>query len=325
MNIDDDLLLWVLAGVLGLAVFAIAFAIGGDESGGKRVQKVRNRARGADKEEKAAEMILRLDPKRNSGFEVMMRRLLPHPELLRERLRRTGWSLGLGGFAIICAVAIAALTGMLYAVNLPLTMAVPAGIILGLLLPHLIVGFAVNRRANKFTKLFPEAIGLMVRGIKSGLPIAETFVIVGQEVPGPVGEEFRRVSDQIRLGQQLEQALWDSAKRVGTAEVKFLVVSLSVQKETGGNLAETLENLDTILRRRRQMKLKIRARSSEARASAAIIGALPFIMLGVLAGLNPEYIGKLFDTHLGNMMLGGGGFSMALGVFIMQKMARFEI
>src|SRR5262249_28054253 len=150
---------------------------------------------------------------------------------------------------------------------------------------------------NKFTKLFPEAIGLMVRGIKSGLPIAETFVIVGQEVPDPVGEEFRRVSDQIRLGQQIEQALWDSAKRVGTPEVQFLVVSLSVQKETGGNLAETLENLDTILRRRRQMKLKIRAMSSEARASAAIIGALPFIMLGVLAGLNPEYISKLFDTH----------------------------
>lgn len=325
MNIDNDLLLWVLAGVLGLAVFAVAFAIGGENAGSKRVEKLRNRSRGVDKEQKAAEMILRLDPKRNSGFEAMMRHLLPRPDLLRERLRRTGWSLGIGAFAIICAVTILVLMGALVAARLPLSIAIPGGIIFGLLLPHMVVGFAVSRRANRFTKLFPEAIGLMVRGIKSGLPIAETFIIVGQEVPGPVGEEFRRVSDQIRLGQQLEQALWDSAKRVGTAEIKFLVVSLSVQKETGGNLAETLENLDTILRRRRQMKLKIRAMSSEARASAAIIGSLPFIMLGVLAGLNPEYIGRLFDTHLGNMMLGGGGFSMALGVFIMQKMARFEI
>jgi len=325
MNIDDDLLLWVLAGVLGLAVFAIAFAIGGDESGGKRVQKVRNRARGADKEEKAAEMILRLDPKRNSGFEVMMRRLLPHPELLRERLRRTGWSLGLGGFAIICAFAIAALTGVLYAINLPLTMAVPGGIILGLLLPHLIVGFAVNRRANRFTKLFPEAIGLMVRGIKSGLPIAETFVIVGQEVPGPVGEEFRRVSDQIRLGQQLEQALWDSAKRVGTAEVKFLVVSLSVQKETGGNLAETLENLDTILRRRRQMKLKIKALSSEAKASAYIIGSLPFLMFGILLMMNYGYASTLYTDPRGIILVGCGFISYAMGIGVMAKMVRFDV
>jgi len=325
MSFDDDLLLWILAGVLGLAVFAIAFALGGDESGSKRVQKVRNRARGTGNEERAAEMILRRDPKRNRGFEGMMRRLLPHPELLRQRLMRTGWSIGLGGFAIACGIAVVVCSGSLFLMHLPLAMAVPGGIILGLLLPHMVVGFAVSRRANRFTKQFPEAIGLMVRGIKSGLPIAETFVIVGQEVPDPVGEEFRRVSDEVRLGQPMEQALWDSAKRVGTAEVKFLVVSLSVQKETGGNLAETLENLDTILRRRRQMKLKIRAMSSEARASAAIIGALPFIMLGVLAGLNPEYIGKLFETSLGHMMLGGGGFSMALGVFIMQKMARFEI
>lgn len=325
MSFDGDLLLWILAGVLGLAVFAVAFALGGENADSKRVQKVRNRARGTGNDEKAAEMILRLDPKRNNGIDAMMRRVLPHPELLRQRLLRTGWSIGLGGFAIFCAVTIIACTGALFAMHLSSQMAIPGGIILGLVLPHKIIGFAVNRRANRFTKQFPEAIGLMVRGIKSGLPIAETFVIVGQEVPDPVGEEFRRVSDQVRLGQQMEQALWESAKRVGTAEMKFLVVSLSVQKETGGNLAETLENLDNILRRRRQMKLKIRAMSSEARASAAIIGALPFIMLGVLAGLNPEYIGKLFDTSLGHMMLGGGGFSMALGVFVMQKMARFEI
>ena len=123
MTFDDDLLLWVLAGVLGLAVFAIAFAIGGDEGGGKRVQKVRNRARGDNKEEKAAEMILRLDPKRNSGFEAMMRRLLPHPELLRERLRRTGWSMGLGGFAILCGIMIAVFVGVFSAMGLSLAMA----------------------------------------------------------------------------------------------------------------------------------------------------------------------------------------------------------
>src|SRR5581483_6709541 len=261
----------------------------------------------------------------NSGLDTFVRNLLPRPDLLRQRLMRTGWSIGLGTYGIICAVTAVVAFGVLTFFNVAAVIAIPAALTKGLLLPHQLVGFAVGRRAKRFTALFPETIGLMVRGIKSGLPIGETFIVVGQEVPKPVGEEFRRISDQVRLGQTLEQALWEAARRVDTAEIKFLVVSLSVQRETGGNLAETLENLDLILRRRRQMKLKVKAMSSEARASAAIIGALPFIMIGVLSAVNPAYIGRLFDTPLGNMMLGGGGASMAFGIFVMQKMAKFDI
>lgn len=325
MNFDGDLILWVVAAVAGISVLTLTFAFAGDEAGAKRLKRVSARARTKAPEEQASEMVLRLDPGRNKGFDAFVRRYLPRPELLRERLMRTGWSIGIGSYALINIGTIIVCLTLLIFVGLSLVIAVPLGIMLGLVLPHLMISLALSRRANKFTKLFPEAIGLMVRGIKSGLPIAETFLVVAQEVPDPVGEEFRRVSDQVRLGQSLDQALWDSAKRIGTPEIKFLVVSLSVQKETGGNLAETLENLDGVLRKRRQMKLKVRAMSSEARASAAIIGALPFIMLGVLSGVNQAYIAKLFETHLGNLMLAGGGFSMALGVFIMQKMARFEI
>ena len=113
--------------------------------------------------------------------------------------------------------------------------------------------------------------------------------MVGREIGDPVGEEFRRISDEVRLGQPLEQALWDTARRIGTPEFNFLVVTMIVQRETGGNLAETLENLDQVLRRRRQMRLKIKAMSSEARASAMIIGSLPFIMFTILLVVNNAY------------------------------------
>ncbi|HEV3174947.1 MAG TPA: type II secretion system F family protein [Stellaceae bacterium] len=324
-SIDSDVLLWVLAGVLGLTVLSVAFAFGGDEPGAKRVQRVRARARGQGGDEQVQEVILRLDQKRNNGLDSMVRNLLPRPELLRLRLLRTGWSMTLGTYAMMCGVTAVFFGGLFFYFDLMLAIAVPAAIVLGLLLPHLVVSYACHRRAKKFTAQFPDAIGLMVRGIKSGLPIAETFVVVAQEVPDPVGMEFRRVSDQIRLGQQMDQALWDCAKRVDTPEIKFLVVSLSVQKETGGNLAETLENLETVLRRRRQMKLKVRAMASEARASAAIIGSLPFITMAILSGINRPYIARLFETELGNKMLLGAAFAMSAGIYIMQKMAKFEI
>jgi tight adherence protein B len=324
-SIDSDVLLWVLAAVLGLTVLSLAFAFAGDEPGAKRVKRVRARARGQDADEQVQEVILRLDQKRNSGLDSMVRNLLPRPDLLRLRILRAGWSMGLGTYAMMCGLTALFFLGVFLYLELMLAIAAPAAVIIGLMLPHLAVSYACYRRAKKFTALFPDAIGLMVRGIKSGLPIAETFVVVAQEVPDPVGLEFRRVSDQIRLGQQMDQALWDCAKRVDTAEIKFLVVSLSVQRETGGNLAETLENLETVLRRRRQMKLKVRAMASEARASAAIIGSLPFITAAILSGINRPYIMRLVETDLGNKMLVGAAFAMSAGIYIMQKMAKFEI
>lgn len=323
-QIDSDVLLWIFAGVVGLTVLALAFAFGGDEDS-QRVKRVRARARGEGADDQVQEAILRLDQKRNTGLDSMVRSLLPRPELLRLRLLRTGWSLGLGAYAMICGCTALGFMALYFYLDLMLAVAIPAAIVKGLMLPHLVVSFACARRAKKFTALFPDAIGLMVRGIKSGLPIAETFVVVAQEIPDPVGMEFRRVSDQIRLGQQMDQALWDCAKRVDTPEIKFLVVSLSVQKETGGNLAETLENLETVLRRRRQMKLKVRAMASEARASAAIVGSLPFLTAAILLGINRPYIMKLVETNLGNKMLAGAAFAMTAGIYVMQKMAKFEI
>ena len=163
---DSETLLWVVAAAAGLTVLAVAFAFGGDDSNSKRMQRVRDRARGKGADEKAAEMILRLDQKGKSGFDSMMRQYLPRPDLLRQRLYRTGWSIGLGAYAIACVVVAIIVMGAMLYFRLPAVAAIPAGLVGGLMLPHLAVAFACGRRAKKFTNMFPEAIGLMVRGIK---------------------------------------------------------------------------------------------------------------------------------------------------------------
>jgi tight adherence protein B len=181
------------------------------------------------------------------------------------------------------------------------------------------------KRLKLFTSQFPDAIDLIVRGLKSGLPVTESISAVGHEMQDPVGFEFRHIFDCVKFGQPIEEALWDTARRLDTPEFKFFVISISVQRETGGNLSEALGNLSNILRRRRQMGLKIKAMSSEAKASAIILGSLPFIMFGIIFAMNPDYEMVLFNDPRGQMMLGVGLGVMSTGILVMNKMVRFEI
>ena len=192
-------------------------------------------------------------------------------------------------------------------------------------LPHMIVGFFVKRRAGAFNAKFPDAIELLVRGLRSGLPVAETLGVVASEVPGPVGEEFKAVVERIKIGKTMEESLQETADKLGTAEFQFFVITLAIQRETGGNLAETLSNLADVLRKRAQMKLKIRAMSSESKASAYIVGALPFLVFIMIYWINPGYLSGFFsDDRL--IVTGIGGLIwMSLGGFIMAKMVSFEI
>ena len=319
---DDPRLLLMAIG-LGMSLLCLFFAFGDNpkEKQAKRLERLRKRGQDAALEA----LQLRRDAGDRTRFDQMVRRMMPRPELLRERLYRTGYDISLGAYGVACLViGVIALVGMLL-VHFSTLISFPVALLIGLWFPHIGVGYLAKRRANKFTNAFPEAIGLMVRGLKSGLPVTETFNIVAQEIPDPVGVEFRQVSDQIRLGHPVEQSLWDAAKRIGTPELKFLVVSLSIQRETGGNLAETLENLDNILRRRRQMRLKIRAMSSEARASAMIIGSLPFAVIGILSIMSPGYLEPLFSTVTGHKILAMAAGSMTTGIGIMAKLIRFDI
>ena len=159
----------------------------------------------------------------------------------------------------------------------------------------------------------------------AGLPISEAIVTIGKDAPEPISTEFRGVADAIRIGNGVEDGLWDVAKRIDTPDFKFLIIAISIQRETGGNLAETLAGLANTLRKRRQIKLKIKAMSSEARASAWIIGSLPFIMFFLLWLANDEYISMLIDDPRGIYMIGAGLSLIGTGVAVMFKMVRFEI
>jgi tight adherence protein B len=237
----------------------------------------------------------------------------------------TGKEISLAKYAAICLGALALVTLAFMFRGAPFILSILLGMFIGIGCPHFVVGKLIKRRVNKFNTNFPDAIELMVRGLRSGLPITETLGIVASEIPGPVGFEFRMVADKMKIGRTMEVALQETADRLGTAEFQFFVITLAIQRETGGNLAETLSNLADVLRKRAQMKLKIRAMSSESKASAYIVGSLPFIVFTLVYMINPHYMAGFFtDQRL--IVAGLGGMVwMGLGAFIMAKMVNFEI
>ncbi|KUR70181.1 pilus assembly protein TadB [Novosphingobium fuchskuhlense] len=246
-------------------------------------------------------------------------------EALALRLHKTGkgWtltqylytSLGLGlGVALLILIKTGALL-----------LGLGAGVLVGAGLPHFFVGRAINKRKTSFVAKFPDALELLVRGLRSGLPITETLGVVATELPGPVGEEFKLVTDRIKVGRTMEESLQETANRLDMAEFSFFCITLAIQRETGGNLAETLANLADVLRKRAQMKLKISAMSSESKASAYIVGSLPFIVFALIYSINPAYLGKFFvDERL--IIAGLGGLTwLGIGAWIMAQMVNFEI
>ncbi|MDD3030228.1 MAG: type II secretion system F family protein [Alphaproteobacteria bacterium] len=252
-------------------------------------------------------------------------KLLPNPDKLRARLAGTGQNVSLGEYALMNALAVLFLYMLFNMTSLDKILVLLLSFSLGLLVPHAVTGFMKARRLRKFLASFPEAIDTLCRGIRSGLPITESINAVGREMPDPIGIEFHRIGDNVRMGKSLEDSMWDVAQRVDTPEFRFLIIAMAIQKETGGNLAETLENLSDLIRKRRQLRLKVKAMSSEAKASALIIGSLPFIMFGLLSVVNRDYVQVLFDDPKGLFLLGGGIFWMSLGWGVMLKMIHFEL
>ena len=320
-------LLMILLMLGAVAILVVAAFSGVDKAYLRRLERAKGNIEAADDSAEA-----KVSVKRSTNYsdiatlDRLIRQLLPRPELLRLRLARAALSISLGTYLITNGVIAALVLGILSLVAiLPTVANFLVAIFAGIGLPHMFVGFMIKRRRNKFLALFPDAIELMVRGIKSGLPLSETISSVGTEIPDPVGEEFRTVFDSVKFGRTLEESLWDTADRLDLQEFKFFTISLAVQQETGGNLAESLNNLGDVLRGRRQLKLKVKALSSEAKASAMIIGALPFVMGSMIYIVNPGYISKLFIDPRGHTMLAIGFGMFALGVGTMIKMVKFEI
>lgn len=317
--------------IASVAMLLLAFAGPNPAKELKRRMKVMTDRVAPSSESSLAEQMRRTIAARLPAQENWLAQAIPNPEKMALRLRQTGKKWTLSNYMSVCAGITLTIAGLGLVQGMPILLALLVGIIAGFGLPHMVVGSLISKRVAKFNARFPDAIDLLVRGLRSGLPIAETLHAVSSEIPGPVGIEFKQVIERIRIGKSMEAALQESADTLGTPEFQFFCITLAIQRETGGNLAETLANLSEVLRKRAQMKLKIKAMSSEAKASAWIVGALPFLVFALVYVMNPDYLaaffpwsGELYDERV--MIAGIGGLVwMGIGVGIMAKMVNFEI
>jgi len=320
----------VLVGILlmvALGGAAFAFA-GGDEKTQKRVAAVakpsgngRGRAaaspQDAMKKSKNVAALLK-DVEKNRAAKK-------ERPTMRRRLEQAGFPKATPRtFWIICGVLAAVAGGIALLTRQSPVVIVLAIFAVGLGLPRWTLGFLTNRRKKKFTEHFAVAIDVIVRSVKSGLPTNEALRIVAREVSDPVGSEFRDLVESLKVGVTLEQGLKRMMESMPTAEVGFFAIVMIIQAKSGGNLSEALGNLAGVLRDRKRLQGKIKAMSSEAKASAMIIGSLPPGVMGIVYLTTPAYISKLFTEKAGNLMLAGCVFWMSMGIMVMRKMINFK-
>lgn len=319
-----------LVGILfAVALGGIAFAFTGeDERTRKRVNAVvkpAGQARGraaaavenqAQKRRSVAAMLKDVEKNRAAKKErPTMRRRLEQAGFPKTE-PRTFWMLC--GITACLAAAVAIFTH-----QTPLVIAL-AVFVVGLGLPRWVLGFLAARRIKKFTEHFANAIDVIVRSIRSGLPTSEALKIVARESPDPVGSEFHNLVESLKVGVTLDQAMKRMMESMPTPEVGFFAIVMTIQSKSGGNLSEALSNLAFVLRDRKRLQGKIKAMSSEAKASAAIIGSLPPGVMAIVYITTPTYIAKLFTEKAGNLMLAGCVLWMGIGILVMRKMINFK-
>ncbi len=243
---------------------------------------------------------------------------------LAAKLKQAGLATKVSTFWIISGVlgVIAFLLPLLFGLNILIGLG--AGVVFGLGFPRWVVGFLGKRRMKKFSGFFADAVDVIVRGIKSGLPVHDCFKIIARESPAPLGPEFQKLVEGLGVGLTLAQALDKMYERMPTPELKFFSIVIAIQQKTGGNLAEALNNLSVVLRARKMMGEKIKALSSEATASAGIIGSLPPAVMILVSLTTPAYMARLFTDPRGQFMLLIAVAMMAFGVFVMKKMIAFK-
>ncbi len=180
----------------------------------------------------------------------------------------------------------------------------------------------IMRREQAFLSAFPDAIDLIVRAVRAGIPVGESIQAVGEEAAEPVASEFRTLAEQTSLGIDMGDALTDAAQRVSISDFNFFVVSLLLQRETGGGLAETLENLSRVVRKRKEQRLKIKALTSEGRMSAKIVAGIPLLAIGALMFMQPDYLAPLVNDQTGRLLLAAAIGSITLGMFVINRITR---
>lgn len=240
------------------------------------------------------------------------------------KLRQAGLSMKMRTFIIFSVMSGLAFGLIALVLGLNPLLTIGVALITGVGLPRWVVGFLGKRRMKKFSGEFANAVDVIVRGIKSGLPVHDCFKIIARESPAPLGPEFQRLVEGLGVGLTLSQALDRMYERMPTPELRFFSIVIAIQQKTGGNLAEALGNLSAVLRARRMMGEKIKAMSSEAVASAGIIGSLPPAVMMIVMITTPAYMILLFTDPRGQIMLLISAMWMSMGIFVMKRMISFK-
>lgn len=287
-------------------------------------KEMRTSARRLSKAKATPDVRLQLATSRIGLVDVMIRRVLPDVARFRTRLRRTGRAIPIDRYLLVCFILGLIVAYVLFAtLGLSYLLAGLGGLVVGILLPHFIVGYMGRKRQQKMLDQFPDAIDMIVRAVRSGLPVSESIKVIADQVRPPIGYEFQQIADSMKLGSTLNEALAAASEQIELQEFRFFIIALAVQQDTGGNLGEMLENLSKMLRRRRQMKMKIRAITAEARASAWLLGCMPFVMFGIISMLNRGYANELISDPRGIAMVLTGFTMTCIGIAVMVKMAKF--
>jgi tight adherence protein B len=244
---------------------------------------------------------------------------------LNQLLLQSGLSIGLGRLIIVILLGMVAVFGGMLVFDGRLSHATLAALVGGAVVPPLALKFLRSRRQKKFGAQFPDGIDIIVRSLRAGHPVPIAITMVGKEMPDPIGTEFGIVSDEMTYGSDLETAMRNLYFRVGTDDLPLFVTAVAIQRSTGGNLGEILENLSSVIRERFKMRRKIRALAAEGRASALILSSLPIGMFAVIHILVPSFYASVWDQNLTKIALTLAGCWMCVGNFIMYRMVNFRI
>ena len=326
---SSTLIIFAIAILAALCIGAIGFVfVGGESKSQQRVARV-TRA-GNARLTPAADSDVDNSEKRRKQMQETLKTLEDKQKeqkkriSLKTRIERAGLDIEPRIFYIASAVCgLVVMLGLKLA-GLSLFIALLGGFAAAFGLPRWVLSYLMKKRQKAFTEEFANAIDVIVRGVKSGLPVNDCLRIIATESPEPVRTEFQGIVEGQRVGVTLEQGLEKIYERMPLPEVNFFQIVLSIQQKTGGNLSEALGNLSKVLRERKKMRAKIQAMSQEAKASAAIIGALPPGVMLLIYFTSPDYMTVLFTTTPGNMIIASGLMWMGIGILVMKKMIDFK-
>jgi tight adherence protein B len=329
---QSTLILMAIALTVALAVGGVAFAFLGVSDSSKANKRVASVSRGSGRAsaKSTTDTGGESTAKRRKQVQETLKEIDRKAEAVKQRptlgamLQQADWNIDARMFHIITISVGVVTMAAFFFLGYSWYVAIGIGFAVGFGLPRWLLGFTIKRRKKAFTREFANAIDVIVRGVKAGLPLNECLKIIANESGEPVGPEFKQILEGMKVGVTLEDALKKMYDRMPIPEVNFFQIVLTIQQKTGGNLSEALGNLSGVLRDRKRLHGKIQALSSEAKASAGIIGSLPIVVMGLVYATTPEYIALLFTERFGNFLLLCCAVWMSLGIFVMKKMIEFK-